>query len=69
MQSPAGLYVYQEDGVRSSWIIDANGAAAGVQPQPDGSTSAAPNLSIDGTAVINGRTLAASPVEGDSDVF
>jgi hypothetical protein len=68
VQPPAGLYVYQEGGVRSSWIIDANQAATGVQRQPDGSTSAAPNLSIDGTAVINGRTVAAIRVEVDSDV-
>lgn len=68
VQPPAGLYVYEEDGNRSSWIVDANETVTGVQRQPDGSTSAAPNLSPDGTAVINGRTVAASRVEGDSDV-
>lgn len=69
VQPPAGLYVYQEGGARSSWIIDANGAVTGVQRQPDGSTAAAPPLSTDGTAVINGRTVTAIRVEGDSDDF
>jgi hypothetical protein len=67
-QPPAGLYVYDEAGVRSSWIIDANGGVTGVQRQPDGSTGPAPGLSLDRTSVINGRTVAASRVEGDSDV-
>lgn len=69
VESPAGLYVYTEDGVRSSWIIDANNGVTGVQRQADGSTSPAPSLSPDGTAVINGRTVTAIRVEGDSDDF
>ena len=69
VESPAGLYVYEEGGVRSSWIIDDNNAVTGVQRQADGSTSPAPGLSTDGTALINGRTVTAIHVEGDSDVF
>ncbi|MDT5183129.1 MAG: hypothetical protein QOI29_1287 [Mycobacterium sp.] len=67
-QPPAGLYVYEDAGVRSSWIIDANGGVTGVQRQPDGSTGPAPGLSLDRTSVINGRPIVANRVEGDSDV-
>jgi hypothetical protein len=67
-QPPAGLYVYEDAGVRTSWIIDADGGVTGVQRKPDGSTSRAPGLSLDGTSVINGRTVLATRVEGDSDV-
>jgi hypothetical protein len=65
---PAGLYVYEEAGVRNSWIVDSDGGVTGVQRQPDGSTSRAPGLSLDGTSVINGRTVLATRVEGDGDV-
>ena len=68
VQPPAGLYVYQEGGVRSSWIVDANQRVTGVQRQADGSTSPAPTLLTDGTAVIDGRETIAARVEGDSDV-
>jgi hypothetical protein len=67
-QPPAGLYVYDEAGARTTWIIDQNGAITGVQKQSDGSLSPAPALSADGTAVINGRTVEPIRVEGDSDV-
>jgi hypothetical protein len=68
-QPPAGLYVYNQNGVRSSWIIDQNGSVTGVQRQPDGSTSPAPSLSTNGTAQINGQTVTATRVEGNSDVI
>ncbi len=68
VQPPAGLYVYQQSGVRSSWIIDQSNAVTGVQRQRDGSTSPAPRLSPDGAAVINGQTVRATRVEGDSNV-
>ena len=68
VQTPAGLYVYQDDGVRSSWIVDANQRVTGVQRQADGSTAPAPTLRTDGTAVIDGRETIAARVEGDSDV-
>ncbi len=67
-QPPAGLYVYEEAGVRSSWIVDANGNVTGVLRQPDGSTAPAPGLSLDARSVINGRPVVATRVEGDSDV-
>ncbi|MGX9790322.1 hypothetical protein [Mycobacterium sp. MMS18-G62] len=67
-QPPAGLYVYDQAGVRSSWIIDQNGGVTGVQRQPDGTTTPAPGLSLDRTSVIDGRTVVANRVEGDSDV-
>ena len=69
VQPPAGLYAYEEGGVRSSWIIDANGSVTGVQRRADGATSPAPRLSTDGTAVIDDRTVTAFRVGGDSDVF
>ena len=67
-QPPAGLYVYDDAGVRSSWIIDGDGGVTGVQRRPDGSTVRAPGLSLDATSVIDGRTVVATRVEGDSDV-
>jgi hypothetical protein len=68
VQPPAGLYVYEDAGVRNSWIIDPDGGVTGVQRRPDGSTVRAPGLSLDGTSVIDGRTVIAARIEGDSDV-
>jgi hypothetical protein len=68
-QPPAGLYVYLENGARTSWIIDQNNGVTGVQRQPDGSKSPAPTLSTDGTAVVNDQTITATRVEGNSDVI
>ncbi|MDT5017703.1 MAG: hypothetical protein QOD39_3863 [Mycobacterium sp.] len=67
-QPPAGLYIYENSGVRNSWIIDENGGVTGVQRRPDGSTAPAPGLSIDRTAVVDGQTIVATRVEGASDV-
>ncbi len=60
---PAGLYVYDANGVRSSWIVDAKGAVTGVERHADGSTSAAPQLSGAGVTVVDGRTVTATRVE------
>jgi hypothetical protein len=68
VQPPAGLYVYEDAGVRNSWIIDTDGGVTGVQRRPDGSTVRAPGLSLDGTSVIDGRTIVATRVEGEGDV-
>jgi hypothetical protein len=65
---PAGLYVYEFDGARSSWIVDANGGVTGVQQRADGSTAPAPGLSTDGTAVLDGKTVTATRVEDGEDV-
>jgi hypothetical protein len=67
-QPPAGLYIYENSGVRNSWIVDENGGVTGVQRRPDGSTAPAPGLSIDRTAVVDGQTIVATRVEGASDV-
>jgi len=67
-QQPAGLYIYENAGVRNSWIVDGNGGVTGVQRRPDGSTAPAPGLSVDRTAVIDGQTIFATRVEGASDV-
>ncbi|BBX04160.1 hypothetical protein BST36_18000 [Mycolicibacterium moriokaense] len=67
-QPPAGLYVYEDGGNRSSWIVDSTGKATGVQRLDDGSTVPAPALAADGSAVIDGRTVTASRVQGASDV-
>jgi hypothetical protein len=67
-QPPAGLYIYENAGVRNSWIIDGNGGVTGVQRRPDGSTAPAPGLSIDRTAFVDGQTVVATRVEGASDV-
>jgi len=67
-QPPAGLYVYENAGVRSSWIVDADGGVTGVQRQADGTTTPAPRLTTDGIAVIDGLTIKAIRVQGDSDV-
>lgn len=68
VDGPAGLYVYEDNGIRSSWIVDQNGAATGVQRGADGSTSPAPNLSSDGTAVVDGQSVTATRVQGNDDV-
>jgi hypothetical protein len=65
---PAGLYVYEFDGPRSSWIVDAKGGVTGVQRRADGSTAPAPGLSTNGTAVLDGRTVTATRVEDGEDV-
>jgi hypothetical protein len=56
-QPPAGLYVYDQAGVRSSWIVDSDGGVTGVQRQPDGTTGPAPAMPANATRV-----------EGDSGV-
>ena len=66
-QPPAGLYVYENAGVRSSWIVDADGGVTGVQRQADGTTAPAPRLTTDGIAVIDGLTIEAIRVQGDTD--
>jgi hypothetical protein len=69
VQEPAGLYVYEEGGVRVSWIVDADGGVTGVLRLDDGSTVPAPGLETEGnTAVIDGRPVTATRVQGASDV-
>jgi hypothetical protein len=67
-EPPAGLYVYEDGGVRNSWIVDRDGAVTGVQRQADGSTAPAPALSTEGTAVLDGKTVTATRVDGADDV-
>jgi hypothetical protein len=67
-QPPAGLYVYQNAGVRNSWIVDPSGGVTGVQRAADGSTAPAPRLTSDGIAVVDGISIKAIRVQGDSDV-
>jgi hypothetical protein len=67
-QPPAGLYLYEENGVRGSWIIDSSGKATGVMSLDDGAKVPAPVLAIDGSAVIDGRAVTATRVQGASDV-
>jgi hypothetical protein len=64
-EPPAGLYVYESNGVRNSWIVDPSGAVTGVQRQADGSTAPAPALATDGTVVLDGQTVTATRVDGD----
>ena len=69
VQPPAGLYVYQDGGTRTSWIVSSDGTVTGVQRAPNGATSAAPGLK-DGKAVIDGKTVTATQVSGaDHDAF
>ena len=67
-QPPAGLYVYENAGVRNSWIVDPNGGVTGVQRREDGSTAPAPKLTTDGIANIDGIEVKAIRVEGGSNV-
>lgn len=67
-QPPAGLYLYDNAGVRSSWIVDGDGGVTGVQRQTDGTTTPAPRLTTDGIAVVDGLTIKAIRVQSDSDV-
>lgn len=68
VEPPAGLYVYEGDGVRNSWIVDADGNVTGVQRGADGATGPAAALAADGTAVVDGVTVTATKVEGEGDV-
>lgn len=67
-QPPAGLYVYDNAGVRNSWIVDPSGGVTGVQRRQDGSTAPAPKLTTDGIASIDGIEVMPIRVEGDSNV-
>ena len=67
-QPPAGLYVYENAGIRNSWIVDPNGGVTGVQRREDGSTVPAPKLTTDGIADIDGIEVRAIRVEGDTNV-
>ena len=67
-QPPAGLYVYENAGVRNSWIVDPNGGVTGVQRREDGSTAPAPRLTTDGIANVDGIEVKAIRVQGASDV-
>jgi hypothetical protein len=68
VQSPAGLYVYQNAAARSSWIVDPNGGVTGVQRREDGTTAPAPQLTMEGIATVDGIEVRAIRVQGDSDV-
>ncbi|WP_194819443.1 hypothetical protein [Nocardia sp. XZ_19_385] len=65
---PAGLYVYNEGGVRQSWIVDENGGVTGVQRAANGATSPAAPLNSDATAVVNGKKITATKVSGGDSV-
>ena len=67
-QPPAGLYVYDNAGVRNSWIVDPNGGVTGVQRREDGTTAPAPRLTTDGIANIDGIEVKPIRVQGDSNV-
>jgi hypothetical protein len=67
-QPPAGLYVYDNAGVRNSWIVDPSGGVTGVQRRQDGSTAPAPKLTTNGIASIDGIEVKPIRVEGDSNV-
>ncbi|MFD3705244.1 hypothetical protein ACFWUP_19060 [Nocardia sp. NPDC058658] len=68
VQAPAGLYVYESGGVRQSWIVDGGGQVTGVQRAANGSTSAAPGLGVDATAVIGDVLVSATKVSGADHV-
>ncbi|UUO00982.1 hypothetical protein M4D79_20035 [Mycolicibacterium novocastrense] len=63
-EAPAGLYRYEREGVRSSWIVDEDGEVTGVLRRSDGSLGRAPVLATDGTAVIDGQRVRAVRVGG-----
>jgi hypothetical protein len=65
---PAGLYVYDAAGVRSSWIVDGDGGVTGVLRSDDGLTQPAPPMTTDGLTIIDGRSVKATRVQGKSSV-
>jgi hypothetical protein len=67
-EPPGGLYVYENNGVRNSWIVDQTGGVTGVQRRLDGTTAPAPALAADGVAVIDGQSVTATRVDGADDV-
>lgn len=56
VEPPAGLYAYDANGVRSTWILQSDGSLTGVERRADGSTVPAGPLAS-----------AADRVEGDED--
>ncbi len=70
VRAPGGMYMYRSATTRTSWIVTGEGMVTGVQRAPSGLTSPAPTLTpANATAVIDGRTVTATRVNGDSDVF
>lgn len=68
--APGGMYMYRSATTRTSWIVTGEGMITGVQRAANGLTSPAPTLApANATAVVDGRTVTVTKVNGDSDVF
>lgn len=65
--APAALYAFGTE-PRMSWIVQQDGSAVGVVRNADGSTSPAPGINPDGTAVLNGQTVQANLITGSDEI-
>jgi hypothetical protein len=64
-QAPAGMYRYDDNGYRYSWVYRNDGGSTGVVRAPDGTTSPAPPLDENQNFYVDGRQLHAEKVNGD----
>ncbi|CAM3636326.1 hypothetical protein [Smaragdicoccus niigatensis] len=64
-EPPAGMYRYNDNGYRYSWVYRNSTDNTGVVRAPDGSTSPAPPLDENQNFYIEGRQVHAEKVNGD----
>jgi hypothetical protein len=65
---PAGIYRAKGSKSTIGWIVLPSGSVVGVATDSSGNSAPAPQLSADQQAEVDGETVTATPVEGDSDV-
>jgi hypothetical protein len=65
---PAGLYRAEGSRTTIGWIVLPNGDVVGVATDPSGKSGPAPTLPADRKTELDGETVPAAPVNGDSDV-
>jgi hypothetical protein len=65
---PAGIYRAKGSKTTIGWIVLPNGDVVGVATESSGKSGPAPTLPADRKAELDGDTVPAGPVNGDSDV-
>lgn len=65
---PAGIYRAEGSRTTVGWIVLPNGDVVGVAADTDGNSTPAPKLPADRNAEVDGKTVVATAVDGDSDV-
>ena len=67
-EPPAGIYRAKGSKTTIGWIVLPNGDVVGVATGSSGQSGPAPTLPADRKAELDGETVPAGPVNGDSDV-